>query len=176
MHTENGEEIVRRLESVEVAPCYRTGVPISGLLLILCFLVVGCAPRSPQIKQEVFDEAGTNSLSLLVVRGVLPGHLTIEHFHSLIWKRAEGTNWVDYRAISSRDFQRGPGRRRWVSDVHSLDAGKGTAVIKVAEESPPVTTATNITVTVSYSWREWNLLTNGEVRVLRVCQDPLEKY
>lgn len=124
----------------------------------------------------MLDEAGTNSLSLVVVKGVLPGGGPANHFRSLVWRTREETKWVDRCAINHRDFQGGKGRRRWVSDIHSLDSSKGSAVIKVAEESSRVISGSNITVKVVYSWREWNLLTNGEIRVLQVCQNPLEEF
>jgi hypothetical protein len=63
-----------------------------------------------------------------------------------------------------------------VSDINSLNASSGTAIIQVCEDSAPVTKGNTVYIDCVYSWREWNLLTNGEVRLLRVCKEPFEKY
>jgi hypothetical protein len=106
----------------------------------------------------------------------------IDHdFHSLVWKTKVGTNWLDYRTIDQAAFQARFPRRRWVSSVHSFDGINGTAVILVAEESAPTVNgnsgigSTSI-INVVYSWREWSLLTNCEVRFFRNCTNPLENY
>ena len=77
--------------------------------------------------------------------------------------------------ISRGAFLAGTTRDRWVIDIDSLDTSNGTAIIKVGENSLPVTKGSTVTVSCTYSWREWNLLHNGEVRVLRLCKDPFEK-
>ena len=79
----------------------------------------------------------------------------------------------DRIVITAQDFQRGWDKRRWIADVHSLDATTGRAIIKVAEGNVPFAEGD---VTYIYSWREWDLLKNNEVRRLRACDDPFEKY
>jgi len=54
-----------------------------------------------------------------------------------------------------------------------LDATKGTAIIKIAEGDVPEGSPS---IRYVYSWREWSLLTNGEIRLIRTCADPFEKY
>jgi hypothetical protein len=124
------------------------------------------------------DASGTNLLALVnqVVGRSLLGSEVDYDFHSLVWRTRVGTNWIDQRVISQAAFQAGSARRRWVSDIDSLNSRNGTAVIKVGEESLPLTNGSRATMNVVYSWREWSLLTNGEVRVLRVCKGPFEKY
>jgi hypothetical protein len=63
-----------------------------------------------------------------------------------------------------------------VSDIQSVEGSNGVAVLKVAEASLPVASGGTTTVNFVYSWREWDLVMNREVRTLRVCKDPFEKY
>jgi hypothetical protein len=154
-------------------------VAMRALHLTVCCFICGCSsPESPQNQHVVSDATGTNLLALThVVTGRhLFGGETDYDFHSLVWKSKVGTDWVDRCVISKSAFQASRRQLRWVSDIDSFDTGKGTAVIKVAEESVPITNSGGWTVNVVYSWREWSLLTNGEIRVLRVCGDPFEKY
>jgi hypothetical protein len=76
--------------------------------------------------------------------------------------------------ITKADFEAGGIRSRWVSNLESFDARTGTAVIKVAEYSSPQTNGTAVSRAVIYSWREWSMTSNAEVRVLRVCKEPFE--
>lgn len=153
-----------------------------AILLIIWLPLLGC-DQGPQVgslvtQKEVVDATGANKLVLLYVveenrvffNGIGYG------FYSLAWKSKKGTNWVDEYVISQAGFQGSSTRSRWVSDIERLDVTNGTALIKVAEESPPVTKGARTTVNVVYSWREWSMVTNGEVRTLRVCKDPFEKY
>jgi len=94
-------------------------------------------------------------------------------FDALIWRTRDAGNWKQRLIITQDDFERGSKRRRWVSEIHSFDTVSGHAIIKVAEGDAPKTATT---VHYGYSWREWSLLTNGEVRLIRTCADPFEKY
>ena len=152
----------------------RAVLPIA--LLLLC----GCdfsQPANP-FSREVTDKSGTNRLALIYVSaGAGPGFNSESFdFHSLAWRTKSDTNWSDRIVITKTDFEAGSSRRRWVSDIHSLDPGTGTAVIKVAEDSPPQTNGTTVSTTCVYSWREWSLTSNAEVRVLRVCAEPFEPF
>lgn len=95
------------------------------------------------------------------------------NFDSLVWRTNASGKWQDHVIISQAAFQTGSPRTRWVSQIHSLDATKATATIMVAEGDAP---AGSPTVNYIYSWREWSLLTNGEIRVVRVCNSPFETY
>jgi hypothetical protein len=95
-------------------------------------------------------------------------------FHSLAWEVKEEKGWKRKVLISRRNFERdAPGGRRWVSEIHSIDPEKGRAIIMVAEEKP---TDARGSTEGSYSWREWDLNKNEEVRLIRVCKDPGEPY
>jgi len=72
--------------------------------------------------------------------------------------------------ITRQDFQRGSDRRRWIAGIHSFDPVSGHAIIKVAEGNVAFGESD---VTYMYSWREWDLLRNQEVRRLRACDAPL---
>ena len=75
--------------------------------------------------------------------------------------------------ITRQDFQRGSDRRRWIAGIHSFDPVSGHAIIKVAEGNVAFGESD---VTYMYSWRERDLLRNQEVRRLRACDAPFEKY
>ncbi|SRR5258708_33300800 len=146
-------------------------IPIPFLCLLLC----GCNSRVTQ--EEVTDSTGSNRLArndrkIGSVADALQSRRSFD-FDSLVWRtNAEGA-WHDRIVISQADFQNGSPRRRWVSQIHSLDATKGTAIIKVAEGDVPEGSPS---IRYLYSWREWSLLTNREVRFIRTCADPFEKY
>ena len=146
------------------------------LLSIAFFFLCGCdfsSPRNP-FSQEITDRSGTHRLALLYVPaapGPEPGSETFA-FESLIWRSKAGTNWTHRAVITKAEFEAGSSTQRWISEIHSLDPNSGNAVIKVAEVSP-FTNGASICV---YSWREWNLLTNHEVRLLRVCKEPFEPF
>ena len=148
-----------------------------ALLPVLCFLPYGCDPVrniGPGPTEEVVDRSRRNKLTMhWVYDGPVPGGGVAHDFHSLAWRTKEGDEWKDRVVISRDAFQAGSPRRRWVSQIHSLDATKGTAIIKVAEGNVPKGSQSTHFV---YSWREWGLVTNGEVRLIRICTDPFEKY
>jgi len=150
---------------------------------IACLFLCGCdfSPPPNPFSREVTDKTGTNRLVLVYVSAG-PGPWAAANsesfdFHSLAWRTKVGTNWSDRIVITKAEFEAGsPRRRRWVSDIYSLDPSSGNAVIEVAEDSPPQTNGTTVSTACVYSWREWNVSTNGEVRVLRVCKEPFEPF
>jgi hypothetical protein len=148
----------------------RTVIPV------LCLLLCGCGSK-PITQQEVTDSTGSNRLARIdrersSVIDSLQNRRSFD-FDSLVWRTNAGGSWHDRIVISQSAFQAGSPRRRWVSQIHSLDATKGTAIIKVAESDVPKGSAS---IRFIYSWRKWSLLTNGEVRLIRTCADPFEKY
>jgi len=148
----------------------RTAIPV------LCLLLCGCGSK-PITQQEVTDSTGSNRLARIdrersSVIDSLQSRRSFD-FDSLVWRTNAGGSWHDRIVISQTAFQAGSPRRRWVSQIHSLDATKGTAIIKVAEGDVPEGSPS---IRFIYSWREWSLLTNGEVRLIRTCADPFEKY
>jgi hypothetical protein len=79
--------------------------------------------------------------------------------------------------ITQTDFQRGTDRERWVHDLHSFDPTTGHAIIKVGEmEVPSNKAGPGGLRRCVYSWREWDLRANSELRILRLCQEPFEEY
>jgi hypothetical protein len=124
---------------------------------------------------EVTDAAGNNRLVLRFIERPLPkpepGRKAYD-FHSLVWEVRTGDAWAERVVITREDFERGA-RRRWVSALHNLDPAAGTAIIKVGEEQTPDARGV---VHVEYSWREWDLAGNRQVRVFRVCASPHEPF
>lgn len=140
-------------------------------LLFLC----GCGGNVS--KQVVSDALGSNRLVLIdrrvsSVSDVVHGHQSY-NFHSLVLQTNAGGKWTNRVVITKAAFQGSSARARWVSEIQGLDSTNGTAIIKVAEEEAP--TASPM-IRIIYSWREWSLLTNREVRLVRICADPFEKY
>lgn len=154
------------------------------VFLILCLLLCGCGSKRV-MQEEVTDSTGSNRLVRIArIDYVRPSSSLLDlfqtrrstNFDSLVWRTNAGGAWQDYIVISDAAFQAGSPRRRRVSQIHSLDASNGTAIIQVVEESPPKRIGSGIRIDTIYSWREWSLLTNGEVRLIRVCANPSEKY
>ena len=147
--------------------------------LIVGLFLFGCGQSQPAnpFSQTVTDKSGTNRLALIFAsKGPGPGANTESFvFRSLALQTRIGTNWTDRVVITKADFETGSLHERWVSEIHSLDATRGTAVIKVAEVSPQ-TSGTHMSERCVYSWREWNMVSNAEVRLLRVCKEPFEPF
>ena len=93
--------------------------------------------------------------------------------HSLVWQRLNGDNWADYVTIAQDDFQRGCPNRRWIDSIDSFDPKTGIAVLKIAEGTVPENSGF---ISYIYSWREWDLKANKEVKTIRVCSDPFEPF
>lgn len=153
----------------------RVGIPI------LCLVLGGCAAtlvgQEKLVSQEVVtDSSGTNQLALMArevssAAGDNAARRTLD-FGSLVWRTNSGGEWRDHITITATAFQSGSPHRRWVSQLHTIDATKGTAIIKVAEGDVPDGA---LPVNYIYSWREWNLQNNKEVRLIRTCANPFEK-
>lgn len=126
-------------------------------------------PRGVVVVAQVADNSATQRLSLRYVR-------TGEgaDSDSLVWETNSGQSWVAKSVITKRAFAAGSVRSRWISDIHSFDAQTGQAVIKVAEGDVPEIGSTS--VHYIYSWREWDVARNRELRLIRVCEsfDPFD--
>src|SRR5262245_52003618 len=109
-------------------------------LPIACLILCGCdsSPSANPFSLAVTDRSGTNRLSLIYIStgpGPSPGAESFD-FHSLAWQTKAGTTWSDHLVITKADFAATSPRRIWVSDIYSIDPSAGTAIIKVAEETP----------------------------------------
>ena len=146
-------------------------------MLISLLFLTGCRRESVEITQQVTDATGTNRLVLYNVVGRAPLSTRVDYdFHALVWQVRDGTNWTDSRVISQSAFQGASPQRRWVNEIAAFDSTTAIGAVKVGEESKPIRNGSSVSISVTYSWREWSLLTNGEVRVVRICKDPFEKY
>ncbi|HKB06615.1 MAG TPA: hypothetical protein VKD90_30745 [Gemmataceae bacterium] len=92
-------------------------------------------------------------------------------FHSVVWEVRQGDLWFEHVVITAADFQRGNDRGRWVSALHHWNPVSGVAILQVGEEQLPDAHAVTW---VQYSWCEWDLRNNREIRGLRVCRTPWE--
>ena len=146
-----------------------------GTSLLLTFAITGCSHSSTDpFSAEVADKTGNHRLVLKYASaGVGPdvGSKAFE-FESLDWETRAGASWTNRIVISKADFNAGTTNEKWVTELHSLDPITGIAVIKVAE-SPP---ATSNNRPVTYSWREWNMTNNQQVRIVRMCSEPFEPF
>lgn len=137
---------------------------VATLLLPLC----GCNPKTDAQQPLYLVTSGKDQLT---IQWSATGSSRDEHpgyeFDRLVWL-TETNGRLKERAVLTREqLQIGAERRRWVSELHSFDPRTGNAIVKMGEDSSQAT---------SYSWRQWNLLTNAEVRFIRVCSNRFEKY
>lgn len=141
------------------------------LICFLIFLLAGCTDKI--IDSETIEH--TNGTDRLVLRDIESriSEGTAYDFHALVWERSDGQSWSAVVEIDAEEFQGGSRHLRWISEIESLDPNTGHAVIKVAEGDAPEGSKS---VSYVYSWREWDLLENKEVRVLRTVQDPFEAF
>ena len=142
--------------------------------LLAFLLLCGCDFASSGRGPTRVITSGTDRLTVkFVSRGQMPNGGTGYDFDSLVWESKDGGVWREQVVITQQQFEAGTDRRRCVSDLHSFDPKTGNAIIKVMEDDAP---KNSIRVRSVYSWREWSLRTNGEVRFFRICTDPFEKY
>jgi len=93
-------------------------------------------------------------------------------FRALVWSSEVGREWRLRAVITHADFKAGSDHERWISGLHSFDPATGLAIIKVGQTIPLHKTFSKC----DYSWREWDLSNNRELRLLRMCEDPSEEY
>jgi len=144
---------------------------------VLLGLALLCGCKAKVARQSVSDSTGSNTLALIVMRTRPLRYLTRREeyydFDSLVWRAKEGGEWMNRVVISKAAFQGTNAHQRWVSEIAAINPTNGTAIIKVAEaDAPP----TGPIINYVYSWREWSLLTNGEVHFIRVCTNVFDKY
>ncbi len=118
-------------------------------------------------KAELRSLSGRERLRLLYVE---VGNDGLD-FHSLALESLEEDTWQSQVVISQDDFQAEHKYRRWVSDLHSFSPVARCAVVQVAEGNRP---PGSFSVSYVYSWRRWDLSSNRELAVLRVCKSPFE--
>jgi hypothetical protein len=108
---------------------------------------------------EVYDTAGKHRLTLKC--------------GALVWWALEEGKWKERRIISKEEFQGESECSRWVSDLRSIDPATGNAIINVAEgDAPPNSNE----IHYIYSWREWSLTNNREVRTISVCDERRPEF
>jgi hypothetical protein len=134
------------------------------------------APNSNiEVIDEVIDGSGNHRLLLRFIEIVRPRPRDERgfDFHSMIWESKVDSKWKRKLIIRKSDFQGDAKQVRWISEIHRLDPHSGCATIKVAEEGPPDSAGT---VRVKYSWRDWDLVGNKQIRVIQECQSPQERF
>jgi hypothetical protein len=136
--------------------------------LSACMLVfLGCSTRhEPEIRtqKQMPDGTGRHRLLLKIVETSRSPDSVSFDFHSLVWESKDGDTWSEKSVITRADFEMGTERRRRITDLHSFDAAKGIAVVKVFEEE-----AREADGPMQYevSWREWDLVNNRQVQFWR---------
>ena len=150
------------------------------IILFLFLALCGCDKRV--LKHVTTDPAGLNRVAIserhvASYDDVIHGRHSCL-FESLVWQTNAGGRWVNRVVIPQTAFQKGfqdgSPQGRWVTEIHSFNPEKGTAIIKVGEIE--ILTDSPRRIRSNFSWREWSLLTNGEVRLVRSCTNRNEKY
>lgn len=122
-----------------------------------------------RIKEEIEDQTGNHKL----VVQVAPAKGGVGYnFHGLVWLARDGPGWTERAAIMDKDFEHGTNRRHWIQSLHSFDSSTGRAIVKVGEEDAP----RGNRVRAIYSWQEWDIQNNRQVRLFRICKTPHESY
>lgn len=143
--------------------------------LVLFVLFSGCGRTTLQTVETINSPTGNDRLIRKAWESTSfssPGEHSYDA-HSLVWQRLNDGVWTDYISITQDAFQRGSLHRRWISAIHSFNPKSGTAVLKIVEGNAPEDSAT---VSYIYSWREWDLNANTEIKTIRVCKDPFEPF
>ena len=146
-----------------------------AMMLPLLLVVLGCDRTTVQTVETVSAANGTDRLirkDWETVSYSRPNEKSYDS-HSLVWQRFERDLWIDHITITQDEFQRGNPRRRWISSIHSFDPVSAIATLKIAEGNAPENSGA---VSYTYSWREWDIGKNCEVKYLRLCKDPFEPY
>lgn len=128
-----------------------------------------------EVFDEVTDVSGHHRLLLRFIEIVRPrpvGERGFD-FHSLVWESRDDSKWKCKIRIRKSDFQRDTQQVRWIREIHCFDPDSGSATIKVAEERPPYSAGT---IRVHYSWREWDLVRNKQIRIVQECESPFDKF
>lgn len=139
-------------------------------LLLLCLILCSCGLGHSRVGEPQTIQSGKDRLTLRWAPSEIAGGFD---FDAVIWETKEGEMWKQRATMTQEEFELGTDRARWVDELHSFDPESGDAIIKVVEGDAP---KGSDNVSYVYSWREWNILTNGQVRMIRVCEDPFEKY
>jgi hypothetical protein len=145
------------------------------MMLPLLLVLLGCDRTTVQSVETVTAASGADRLirkDWETVSYLWPNEKSYDS-HSLVWQRFESGLWIDHITITQDDFQRGNPHRRWISSIHSFDPVSGIATLKIAEGNAPENSGA---ISYAYSWREWDIGKNREVKVLRLCRDPFEPY
>jgi len=93
-------------------------------------------------------------------------------FRCLEWQVQRDLEWKNRLTISREQFQGTYDKRRWVSELYSLDPQRAWAVLKVAEGDKPLRAF--VATTFHYSWRTWDLVNNREIGKLKDCESPFD--
>jgi hypothetical protein len=117
------------------------------------------ARNTPSPNEAIADSSGEHQL--LVRWAPFGGGF---NFDSLVWQHRSGELWTQRLVITREQFEEGGRDRRWISTVHSFDPVRGTAIIRVAEGD---SARGEDHVHYTYSWREWDLVQNREIRFIR---------
>ncbi len=139
--------------------------------LFLVVVFAGCNRTTVQTIAVVESATGTDRLVLKGLENA--GYYKRDETNPprIVWQRDDDGLWVDYVTITDDDFPRG----LWIARIHSFDPITGIAVLRIQEVNV-LETSDNNEREITYSWREWDLRTNKEVRFIRVSDDPTEPF
>jgi hypothetical protein len=149
-------------------------IAFGGTVAAVFWLVRSRRPPALETVDEVMDPSGQHRLILRFVEQALPKAPRARgfNFYSLAWEQRTAQGWIERHVITSDEFAR-EGCRRWVIQLRSIEPGNGMAILKVGRGIPPDSAGFT---DVQYTWWEWDLFNNREVRVFRDCADPFESF
>jgi len=94
-------------------------------------------------------------------------------FHELVWEKNIDGSWQRHRTLDPRRFLCSRNDSLWVSELHSFNAVKGTAIIKTGEKQEPDAEGV---MYVKYSWVRVSFIEPNKPILLQACESPFDKY
>lgn len=88
--------------------------------------------------------------------------------YSLKWERKTEGTWKPYIYLPKNQFTKLFKYGGFFTDIESIDPQRNIATIKIAEWDAPKGGARS----VDYSWREWDIRNNKEVKLTREIKYP----
>ena len=131
------------------------------------------SPKS--IGKTIYDENKNNRLNLIIRVHWWADSSGVVHKgkdnYALEWENKINGKWRLLRIITKQEIYNELKYEGWFSDIDSLKPESGSAILKIAEYGQQ---DGDLRV-INYSYREWDLINNKEVKYIRQCNYPKQE-